>query len=696
MSFDESKGTREELSQSVPVNRLSLSLEDLIMGLKDQQHHTIENDYVPDPQGSPQFVHIPLQRSYTISEPQCSSNKDRHAPPTTGRPSTVNYDEYPFSQHHNRTLPVITDENINEFDHLSPKEDTGNGNFSFEERDYDSSKHLSVVSMESGLGLTCESDDNFNPSIVLEEQPWYHGKISRRSAESLLDEDGDFLVHENRTTDAEYTLSLVWDGRCYHMLINCDEVVMKGLQGGGVTVGYKYQFENGAFDSIPELIFNHLRYQIPISRDMEAVIRHPIGKAGSKLSSYSSSDNLNHKNRTLPKNFSYVIRKSRVMSPDFPSDRNRSDTLVRNTRSASFSPADSPRGSPIRDVGKRPTSGSQSNLLGLINDIQDEDEASDMVLKTIYRDVPDSPVTSTSKLQVSQSTPIHEEEVTTKPRTIVPYNTYDIPVPSINAIRPRGKTEGSRQNQPQSYFLSTSTLSDSSDYQHPRPYDPDDYEEMRSVSVFDTLPSSPAVSPKASPKLTHKPFLNMLSDSSNQYGFLTPRSCIASPPVGPQLGVKYAEVTFKRSNTVGSDYHINNVVHGKQPKVTYVTTKTIRDEVGNIGNHYAQPLRKQPSLDRSFSSSNSTYKSKRQLPRQSSMDLLRPGKSVSILSRHTKCPQSIQEIPTFLKDFSNDELAMHLTKADGVCFLLTPRPAENAELWTNRFVILPTTCLLYC
>ena len=666
--------TTEGFSSSLPSNRLSMSLEDMILGMENQQRCTVENDYVPDPQGSPQFSHVPLQRSYTVSE----SRYREFSPPTTtsARPSTVNYDEYPVP-HQTKNLAVIPDK---EFDHLSPKEQ--DGNFTFDENGKGSSKHLSVVSMESGLGLTCESDDNFNTSLPLEEQPWFYGKMSRSGAEAMLEEDGDFLVHENPTTEGAHTLSLLWDGRCYHILINCDEVVMKGPLGKGVTIGYKYQFENGAFDSIPELIFNHLRYQIPISRDFDAIVRHPISKHNQ--SSYTTESN---KNRTLPKNFSFSTRRSRVMSPDPPFTKERNNTLVRNRRSTSFSPADSPRGSPIREMGKSPTkltaSISTSNLC-LVADIPDEDEASDTVLKSIYKDVPDSPV--------SEKIPIHS---TTRRDELTPdgdpYNTYDIPVPSVNAMRPRARTENTRQNYPQMNFLSSSTLSDS-DYQHPRPYDPDDYEEMSSVSVFDTLPSSPNISPMMSPTTKHKQIVTKVpSVDDEQYAFLTPRNTL-TPPIGSQPGVKYAEITFKngRSNTVGSDYLSNtpnNIVRGRQAKVTYVTTKIIREEVNNAGGYYAQPIIKPATLDRSISTSSTYRKPKRKLPRQSSMDLLRPSRPTSTLTRNMKCPQTIQEIPTFLKEFTNEELAMHLTKADGVCFLLTPRPAEDPELWMNRLVI---------
>lgn len=672
-----------------------------------QQHHTntVENDYVPDPQSSPQFTHVPLKRAYTVSEPQCPTRKDWLVPdtPTSARPSTVIYDECTPSPYHRYGgtgvdstdwHPVID----NEFDHLSPRDEQGNGNFSFEENisGTESSKHLSVVSnqsTESGLGLTCEPEDN--ASLGLEEQPWFHGQMNRSETEYLLREDGDFLVHEDPISNGVYTLSLMCEGRHYHLVINCDEVVMKGVHGRGVTIGYKYQFENGAFDTVPELIYNHLRYHIPVSRDLDAVIRNPVCKQN------GSADELS-KNRTLPKNFSYSLKRNRVVSPELQNlgiTKERNGTLLRNNRSASFSPADSPRGSPIRDTtNKTPSklnSSSSIQNIHILSDIPDEDEASDFVMKSIYCDVPDSPVptrphvispNSSKSTRDNSMSPNSGSNDGGRGRPNDPYVTYDVPVPSINTtMRPRAKTDGMRYHQ-----TSTSTIaSDMSDYQQPRPYDPDDYEEMRSVSVFDTVSPSPVGSPKSSPIMKHRPISTLSQEENNQYAFLTPKGSVLAPPTGPQPGVKYAEISFKRSKSVAaSDYSscYPHSIHGKQQcKVTYVTTRMMREEISNnLGSqqqqhHRDHPLAKHMSIEKPVL----TRPKSKELPGQSSMDILRLNRA-SILSKNTKIPKTIQEIPGFLKDFTNEEIAAHLTKADSVCFLLSPRPAEDSELWTNR------------
>jgi hypothetical protein len=53
-----------------------------------------------------------------------------------------------------------------------------------------------------------------------EEQPWFHGKMSRASAEALLKEqnltNGLFLVRQSDRTDTDYALSFCYSQRAYH------------------------------------------------------------------------------------------------------------------------------------------------------------------------------------------------------------------------------------------------------------------------------------------------------------------------------------------------------------------------------------------------------------------------------------------------------------------------------------------------
>uniref|UniRef100_A0A3Q3FX63 SH2 domain-containing protein n=1 Tax=Labrus bergylta TaxID=56723 RepID=A0A3Q3FX63_9LABR len=48
---------------------------------------------------------------------------------------------------------------------------------------------------------------------------WYHGKMSRRDAEKLLKEDGDFLVRKSTTNPGSYVLTGMHNGLAKHLLL---------------------------------------------------------------------------------------------------------------------------------------------------------------------------------------------------------------------------------------------------------------------------------------------------------------------------------------------------------------------------------------------------------------------------------------------------------------------------------------------
>ncbi|XP_048338371.1 SHC-transforming protein 2-like, partial [Sphaerodactylus townsendi] len=53
----------------------------------------------------------------------------------------------------------------------------------------------------------------------LKQEPWYHGKMSRRDAEKLLQMDGDFLVRDSITNPGQYVLTGMHNGQPKHLLL---------------------------------------------------------------------------------------------------------------------------------------------------------------------------------------------------------------------------------------------------------------------------------------------------------------------------------------------------------------------------------------------------------------------------------------------------------------------------------------------
>ncbi|KAH0625815.1 hypothetical protein JD844_034098 [Phrynosoma platyrhinos] len=53
----------------------------------------------------------------------------------------------------------------------------------------------------------------------LKQEPWYHGKMSRKDAEKLLQMDGDFLVRDSITNPGQYVLTGMHSGQPKHLLL---------------------------------------------------------------------------------------------------------------------------------------------------------------------------------------------------------------------------------------------------------------------------------------------------------------------------------------------------------------------------------------------------------------------------------------------------------------------------------------------
>uniref|UniRef100_A0A8C0ILW4 SHC-transforming protein 2 n=1 Tax=Chelonoidis abingdonii TaxID=106734 RepID=A0A8C0ILW4_CHEAB len=84
----------------------------------------------------------------------------------------------------------------------------------------------------------------------LKREPWYHGKMSRRDAEKLLQMDGDFLVRDSITNPGQYVLTGMNSGQPKHLLLVDPEGVVRT--------------KDVLFESISHLINYHLQNEQPI------------------------------------------------------------------------------------------------------------------------------------------------------------------------------------------------------------------------------------------------------------------------------------------------------------------------------------------------------------------------------------------------------------------------------------------------
>ncbi|XP_026565606.1 SHC-transforming protein 4 isoform X2 [Pseudonaja textilis] len=110
-------------------------------------------------------------------------------------------------------------------------------------------------------GLRCITEAKMD----LWNEECYHGKISRRQAENLLRNNGDFLVRESTTSPGQYVLSGLQGGQVKHLLL--------------VDPEGKVRTKDHTFDSVDHLIRYHMENKLPImSSGSELRLCQPIRK----------------------------------------------------------------------------------------------------------------------------------------------------------------------------------------------------------------------------------------------------------------------------------------------------------------------------------------------------------------------------------------------------------------------------------
>uniref|UniRef100_A0A9L0S2S4 SHC adaptor protein 4 n=1 Tax=Equus caballus TaxID=9796 RepID=A0A9L0S2S4_HORSE len=99
----------------------------------------------------------------------------------------------------------------------------------------------------------------------LRNEDCYHGKLSRKAAESLLVKDGDFLVRESVTSPGQYVLSGLQGGQAKHLLL--------------VDPEGKVRTKDHVFDNVGHLIRYHMDNSLPIiSSGSEVSLKQPVRK----------------------------------------------------------------------------------------------------------------------------------------------------------------------------------------------------------------------------------------------------------------------------------------------------------------------------------------------------------------------------------------------------------------------------------
>merc|ERR1711997_753899 len=104
---------------------------------------------------------------------------------------------------------------------------------------------------------------------MLSREEWFHGPISRKDAEQLLIDDGDFLVRESQGSPGQYVLTGMQSNSKKHLLLVDPEGIVRT--------------KDRTFDSVSHLINHHRDTGRPIiSADSALRLVTPV-RSGRKI-----------------------------------------------------------------------------------------------------------------------------------------------------------------------------------------------------------------------------------------------------------------------------------------------------------------------------------------------------------------------------------------------------------------------------
>ncbi|XP_065357968.1 breast cancer anti-estrogen resistance protein 3 homolog [Calliphora vicina] len=107
----------------------------------------------------------------------------------------------------------------------------------------------------------------------LRSHAWYHGPLPRQRAEEIVQRDGDFLIRDCTSQPDNYVLTCRTKVAVLHFVMN--KIL---VQPDTVYERIQYQFEEDAFDAIPDLITFYVGCGKPISLASGARIQYPCNR----------------------------------------------------------------------------------------------------------------------------------------------------------------------------------------------------------------------------------------------------------------------------------------------------------------------------------------------------------------------------------------------------------------------------------
>ncbi|XP_043968063.1 SH2 domain-containing protein 3C-like isoform X2 [Gambusia affinis] len=107
----------------------------------------------------------------------------------------------------------------------------------------------------------------------LKSHAWYHGPIPWEVSESLVVNEGDFLLRDSRSSQGGFVLTCRWEQEVLHFLIR--KMV---VQSGESYSWTQYSLEGEAFDSVPALVHYYVGSQAALTLWSRAQINRPVNR----------------------------------------------------------------------------------------------------------------------------------------------------------------------------------------------------------------------------------------------------------------------------------------------------------------------------------------------------------------------------------------------------------------------------------
>ncbi|XP_028831992.1 SH2 domain containing 3Cb [Denticeps clupeoides] len=128
------------------------------------------------------------------------------------------------------------------------------------------------VPLEEELKKDVEEELKLNSNSML-SHGWYHGRIPWEVAETLLKNDGDFLIRDSFSSLGDYVLTLRWKQKPLHFLITRIATNPRDR-----SAHVQYVLEGEAFDSVPALIRFYVGNQEPLTQQSGAHVYSPVNR----------------------------------------------------------------------------------------------------------------------------------------------------------------------------------------------------------------------------------------------------------------------------------------------------------------------------------------------------------------------------------------------------------------------------------